>query len=337
VAWQAPSSNLAEAWALYRDVLLQPTFPADEVKKVREDLIQQAKSLGDRTFDYTNTAFYRVLYPKSPYGRPVLGDTASLAAITPPDIRHAYETMVCGSNLVVAVVGDFDSNAIIATAAKTFGALRKGAPVEIGGMKDEPAAAARPIFEQKEQEQITYNTGWLGCSVRDPDYPVLRVATSIVGDKLFFKYVYEKGVAYRSWFYMADRMGQSSVQNEMGVTPSNFAMASTGVLGDVEAFQKTPPTANEVKVSVDKMVSRHLLQNQENRQLAHRLAYWESTGLGWKYGETLPEKYRSVTADQVRDVMKKYFRLDAYTRVAVGRDPSKVSAPAPAASTPSTP
>jgi len=334
VAWQAPSSNFAAAWGLYRDVLLQPTFPAVEVKKVREDLIQQAKSLGDRTFEYTNTAFYRVLYPKSPYGRPVLGDTASLAAITPVDLRHAYETMICGSNLVVAVVGDFDSDAFLATATKTFATLRKGAPVPIGGVKEEPSAVVRPIFEPKEQEQITYNTGWLGCSVRDPDYPVLRVATSIVGDKLFFKYVYEKGVAYRSWFYMSDRMGQSSVQNEMGVTPSNFPMASSGVLGDIEALEKTPPTAAEVKGSVDKMVSRHLLQNQENRQFARRLAYWEMAGLGWKFGETLPEKYRAVTANQVRDAMKKYFRLDAYTRVAVGRDPSKTPAAA-AASRPS--
>lgn len=334
VAWQAPSANFAAAWSLYRDVLLAPTFPAVEVKKVREDLIQQAKSLGDRPFEYTNAKFYRVLYPKSPYGRQVNGDTTSLAAITVADLRQAYNTMVCGSNLVVSVVGDFDTNALLATATKTFGTLKKGMPVEVGGAKDAPATTAQPIFEPKEQEQITYNTGWLGCSVRDPDYPALRVATAIIGDKLFFKYVYEKGVAYRSWFYMADRIGQSSVQNEMGVTPSNFAMASSGVLGDVETYQKTPPTATEVKNSVDKSITRQLLGSQQNRQLAARLAYWEMTGLGWEYGEKMPEKLRAVTTEQVRDVMKKYFRLGAYTRVAVGRDPSKVESK-PAATKPS--
>ena len=77
---------------------------------------------------------------------------------------------------------------------------------------------------------------------------------------------------------------------------------------------------------VDKSISRHILRSQENRQLASRLAYWEMTGLGWEFGETMPEKLRAVTPEQVRDVMKKYFRLDGYTRVAVGRDPSKVEA-----------
>lgn len=333
VTWQAPTQNFDAAWALYRDVLLAPTFPAEEVKKVREDLIQQAKSLGDRPFEYTNMKFYRALYPTAPYGRPVLGDETSLAAITTADLRRAYDTMICGSNLVVSVVGDFDANAVVALATKTFGSMKKGTPVQVGTAKDEPAAAPQPIFEAKEQEQVTYNTGWLGCSVKDPDYPALRVATSLIGDKLFFKYVYEKGVAYRSWFYMADRMGQSSVQNEMGVTPSNFDMASSGVLGDVEAYQKTPPTAAEVKASVDKAVSRHMLRSQESRQLASRLAYWEMTGLGWEFGETMPEKLRAVTPQQVSEVMKKYFRLGAYTRVAVGRDPSKVEAK-PAATKP---
>ena len=332
VSWQAPSANFDAAWGLYRDVLLAPTFPADEVKKAREDLVQQAKSLGDRTFEYTNTAFYKVLYPTAPYGHSVLGDTTSLAAITAADIRRAYDTMICGSNLVVSVVGDFDSNALLATATKSLGTLKKGVKVEVGAAKDQPAATSRPIFEQKDQEQITFNTGWLACSVRDPDYPALRVATGIIGDKLFFKYVYEKGVAYRSWFYMTDRMGQSSIQNEMGVTPSNFAMASTGVLGDVEAYQKTPPAAAEVKIAVDKAVTRHQLRSQENRQLASRLAYWEMTGLGWEFGETMPAKLRAVTPGQVSDVMKKYFRLDAYTRVAVGREPSKAEAK-PAGST----
>jgi zinc protease len=318
VSWEAPSSMFAPAWELYRDLILRPTFPANEIKKTREDLIQQAKSLGDRPFDYTNAAFYRTLYAKAPYARTTLGDTASLAAITAADLRRAYETMFCGSNVVVAVAGDFDSDALLATARASLGTMKRGAPVEVGMTRDTPASASRPLFEEKDQEQITYNTGWLGCSVRDADYPALRVATGILGDRVFFKYVYEKGVAYRSWFYMADRLGQSSVQNEMGVAPKNWAMASQGILDDVAGFQKSALPAADVKRAVDKAITRHHLQNQQSRQVAQRLAYWELTGLGWESGERLPERLRAVTPEQVSEAMKKYFRLDAYTRVAVG-------------------
>ena len=318
VAWEGPSSNLEPAWDLYRDVLLTPTFPTDEIEKVREDLIQQAKSLGDRPFEYTNAAFFRMLYDKAPYARTTLGDTASLAAITRADLRRAYEVMVCGSNLVVAVAGDFDSDAVLAIARSSLGRLSKGALVEVGDVRDEPASTPRPVFETKDQEQITYNTGWLGCSVRDDDYPALRIATSLVGDRIFFKYVYEEGVAYRSWFYMTDRLGQSSVQNEMGVAPRNWGMASNGVLADVAGYQAAPLSAMELKRAVDKAITRHHIRNQESRQVAQRLAYWEATGLGWRFGESLPETWRALTPEQVSAAMKKYFRVDAYTRAAVG-------------------
>ncbi|HEY7728877.1 MAG TPA: pitrilysin family protein, partial [Candidatus Eisenbacteria bacterium] len=120
VSWQAPSRNLDAAWNLYTDILLRPTFPASEIAKVRQDLVEQVKSLGDHPFDYTNLRFGEALYHQAPYRRLVAGDSASLARIQAADLRRAYERMFCGANLVVAVVGDFDAGALLATAKRTL-------------------------------------------------------------------------------------------------------------------------------------------------------------------------------------------------------------------------
>jgi len=326
IAWQAPASNFEKAWEIYREVALRPTFPASEVAKVREDLTRQVKSLGDRPFDYTNLEFAKVLYKNSPYRRPLIGDGASLAKIQTPDLRKAYETMFCGSNMVVAIVGDFDADRTLDLARRTLAPLRRGAAVSVGEVRDEPAREKRPSLIAKEQEQVTYNTGWLACSVRDPDYVPLRLAIALIGDKVFFKYVYEKGVAYRSWFYMSDRMGQSSAQNEMGVTPANFAMASTGVLQDIEeTFRGALPEA-ELKRSADKLLSRWYLGAQRSDQVAARLSYFESAGLGYAYVDRYPGLVRKVSSREVLDVARKYFKSDTWTRVAVGKEPAKGAA-----------
>ena len=326
IAWQAPSSNFEKAWEIYRDVALRPTFPASEVTKVREDLTRQVKSLGDRPFDYTNLEFAKVLYKNSPYRRPLIGDEASLAKIQAADLRKAYETMFCGSNMVVAIVGDFDADRALELARRSLATLRRGAAVSVGDVRDEPAREKRPSLIDKEQEQVTYNTGWLACSVRDPDYVPLRLATALIGDKVFFKYVYEKGVAYRSWFYMSDRMGQSSAQNEMGVTPANFAMASTGVLQDIEeTFRAALPEA-ELKRSADKLLSRWYLGAQRSDQVSARLSYFESAGLGYAYVDRYPGLVRKVSSREVLDVARKYFKPDTWTRVAVGKEPAKGAA-----------
>ena len=326
VSWDAPASNFGKAWGIYRDVVLHPSFATSEVTKAREDLIRDIQSIGDRPFDNTNLHFAQVLYKKSPYRRSVEGDEASVKRIRTSDLRHAYETMFCGSNLVIAVVGDFDAGQALDLARHSFGSMRRGKPVSVGDIRDEPAREKRPIFIEKDQEQVTYNTGWLTCSVRDADYVPVRVATTLLGSKVFFKYVYEKGVAYRSWFYTSDRMGQSSAQNEMGVTPANYPMASSGVLADAKETFQGPLSKAELGKTKDTLLSRWYLGAQQSDQVADRLCYFETAGLGYEFADRYPDLVRKVTPDQVLAVAHKYFSPETWTRVAIGREGAKAAA-----------
>jgi zinc protease len=223
----------------------------------------------------------------------------------------------------VAISGDFDSDATIALARKTLGGIPKGTPASIGGVRDEPSREKRPLFVDKDQEQITYNTGWLGCSVLDPDYPALKTGVALIGDRLFFKYVYERGVAYRSWFYMNDRVGQGTLQNEMGVSPQNWTASSGGVLEDVTEYVTRPLKDDEVKRTVDKALSRYYLGAQENDAIAARLAFYETTGLGYQFAQSYPERLKQLKAEEVQAALRKYLNPDTYTRVAIGKEPAK--------------
>ena len=319
VEFQVPSKNFGKAWDLFRDVIAQPTFPASEVAKVREDLLQRARSLGDRPFDYTNVAFRHALYTHAPYRNPVAGDTTSLPKIQTADLRRAYETMFSGQNLVISIVGDFDAAATLENARRSLGRLRPGKPVAMEAARDQAPSESRVVFVDKDQEQITYNTGWPTCTLRDADYIPLRLAVNLIGDRVFFKYVYEKGVAYRSWFYMPERFGQMSAMNEMGVTPSNYPMASSGVLEDVARVTKEGVSPEDLKDTVSKTLARYFLGVQDNASRAERLSFYELSGLGYEYAERYPEQLRKATPEQVAAAARKYLAAGRYTRVAVGR------------------
>jgi len=302
------------------------------VAKVREDLMQRARSLGDRPFDYTNVQYQKALYAHSPYRNPVEGDTTSLTRIQPSDIRRAYETMFSGQNLVIAIVGDFDAASTLQSARRSLASLRPGKPVVMEAARDEAPAESRALFVDKDQEQITYNTGWPTCTLHDADYVPLRLAVNLIGDRLFFKYVYEKGVAYRSWFYMSDRLGQMSAQNEMGVTPSNFPMASSGVLEDVARVTREGVIPSDLQGIVSKTLSRYYLGAQDNASQAERLSFYELSGLGYEFADQYPSMLRKVTAEQVTAAARKYFASGRYTRVAVGKkEGASAGSPKPSA------
>ncbi|HMI30249.1 MAG TPA: hypothetical protein VK527_00805, partial [Candidatus Limnocylindrales bacterium] len=132
--------------------------------------------------------------------------------------------------------------------------------------------------------------------------------------------VYEKGVAYRSWFYMSDRFGQASAQNEMGVTPANFPMASAGVLEDIARVTTEGVTEKDMQETVAKLLSRYYLGTQDDASLADRLCYYELSGLGYEFGDRYPEMLRKVTPEEVTAAARKYFSPGQYTRVAVGKE-----------------
>src|SRR6266849_8108842 len=96
----------------------------------------------------------------------------------------------------------------------------------------------------------------------------------------------------------------------MRVTPANFGMASSGVLGDIEELFRGPLADLEVRRSADKLLSRWYLGAQRSDQIAGRLCYFESAGLGYEFADRYPDLVRHATSREVLGVARKYFKAD---------------------------
>ena len=310
--------NQAEALDLLAEVLTWPTFPAEEVEKLREDILSSIRSLPDRPFENTNEAFYRALYKNSPYGRPVEGTDTSIRQITRTDIMEFYKENMVGANVVVAVVGAVDPGAIRSWAERWLGSLPTGRPVVIAPPEEPVRSSALDTLIVRKQEQTTYNTGWPAVSVRDPDYLALRVAVSVLQDRFFFKYVYEKGEAYRSWFYMTHRLGQGSMQNEMGVSPAVYREIAGEVDSDLTRFAGQPIPDADLAAAKERILSAYTLEVQTSSGLASALVWYELSGMGLEGYRTFPDRIRAVTGEQASAVVRKYIVPGRFVRVGVG-------------------
>ncbi|MCJ7507425.1 MAG: insulinase family protein, partial [candidate division Zixibacteria bacterium] len=141
----------------------------------------------------------------------------------------------------------------------------------------------------------------------------------ILGSRLFFKYVYEKGMAYRMWTYMQSRLGSAPFTFEMGVSPENFSKAKNGILDEVKNFLNSPLSDEEVETAKAQMVSRFYLSQQTNTDQARSMAFYETAGLGYLYGETYPALVKKVKTSEVMSVAKKYLDPEKLVLVTVGK------------------
>jgi len=316
---EAPEREARAALEVLADILVAPTFPAEEMERLRQDLLASIRSLPDRPFGATNEAFYKRLYHHSPYGNPLEGTEESIGAIRQEELREFYKNVVVGANTVVAVVGPIDLEGMKAWAERRLDVLAPGLPITPGGGGEVPRAAVLDTFLTRNQEQTTFNTGWPAVSVTDPDYLPLRLAARVLRDRLFFKYVYEKGVAYRSWFYLTDRLGQGSIQNEMGVSPGVFKEIAAEVDRDLAAFAEKSATPEELESAKNKLLTRHVLEAQRALSLASSLAFYELSGRGIEGYEAFPREVRAIQAGDVARVAREYIRPGGFLRVAIGR------------------
>ena len=92
------------------------------------------------------------LFPRHPYGRPVIGFADTLSALRIEDLRAFYERYYHPGNATLVLCGDFKSRTAMQRIKKHFGGIDAGPPA------DEADPFIPPIVEPKAEKRIT--TRW---------------------------------------------------------------------------------------------------------------------------------------------------------------------------------
>jgi predicted Zn-dependent peptidase len=89
VSLKVPLRTLPAALALMGDVVLRPTFPAEEVRRQRDLRLTGLLQAKDQPNTLASLAFNQVVYPTThPYARSALGDSTTVAAYDSALVRR---------------------------------------------------------------------------------------------------------------------------------------------------------------------------------------------------------------------------------------------------------
>lgn len=170
---------------LLTDMLRRPALDAAEFEKLRDrsiNLIKAAKGSnpGDLLPAYGN-AF---LFPGHPYGNPVGGSEDSLARITHEDLLAFYENHVGADRLIIAVVGDFNAEAMKSRLSAAFGDWRSAASDERLAPVAQKQEGRRVLLVDKPGATQTYFwLGNIGVAVDYPQRAELNLANTVFGGR----------------------------------------------------------------------------------------------------------------------------------------------------------
>ncbi len=176
--------HLERGLDLYTDVLLNPTFPEKELRRLKLQRLALLRARADDAEQTAAAVFPRLIYGSdAPYGRPESGTPASIASITRDDAAAFYQRIMVPGNASLVIVGDVKPDSITATLEDQLQKWAAG-PVPPAPSVAPPASPPPPavyLIDKPAAAQSVLKVGKIGAPRKSPDFFSLRVMNAILG------------------------------------------------------------------------------------------------------------------------------------------------------------
>jgi zinc protease len=326
--------NFAPAVGLIADMLLSPTFPQNELARLKNERLSAIEAMKSEPNQLGYSVFREKLYgANSAYGQPMTGNgtEASLAAITREDILAFYSANYFPNVATIAVTGDITMAEAKALFEKSFAAWKQGTPAEVPAPT--PITHTTPnvyIVDRPGAQQSVIFAGYPCIPPTNPDYLPFAVFNSRLGgdftSRINLNLREDKGFTYGSYSALGANKLSTPFNVVAPVQSQSTKEALVEILKELREVITTRPLSdeelNDAKVSMIKSYPQGF-QNfsgitMQLRSLAlydRPLDYWQSR----------VQKVSEVDQAKVKDVSTKYIRPNDLTIVIVG-DRAKIEA-----------
>jgi zinc protease len=309
------------------ECLTQPTFPKEAFGRNKDRLLSEIEEAEQEPEKKALLAYRQLIYGKHPSGRSSLGTRATVEPLTPADCAAFHRQVFVPNNTVVAVVGDFDSKALVEE-IKGLTADWQKAPVPKPELPEvhKPKEFTEKILTMPEAAQLHFFMGHVGIRRNNPDYYKLLVMDYILGtgpgftDRLSAKLRDREGLGYTVQANISSTAGEEPgvFSCYIGTAPQHFGRVKKEFLEEVRRIRDEKPTAEEVEDAKKYLLGNLAFELVTSDKVAGQMLYADRYGLGFGYLDDYRKAVAAVTPEDIQAVAKKYLDPDHMVLVAAG-------------------
>jgi len=329
--WDAAGVNLTtltkhldQALEILADVVLHPSFPENELERLRKDRLTSLMQQKDQPTVVASNVFAKVLYGEHhPYGQPTLGTEASLQGITRQDLESFYRTYFHPNNAALIVVGDVKPEDLTARLEKVLGGWTKG-EFPPPGVPTPPKRGGTQIFlvDKPKAAQSEIRVGLVGVPRPHPDYFPLLVMNTVLGgqfsSRLNLNLREAKGYTYGARSFFDFRKGPGPFVASAGVKTAVTDSSVIEFMNEIRRIRDEALTPQELEFAKATLIRRLPAQFETPAQIAGQLAALVLYDLPDDYFDTYVQRVNAVSVADVQRVAKQYLDPEHLAIVIVG-------------------
>jgi zinc protease len=322
ISWSCLKGDLDDVFKVFQDLLQNPEFRADKIQIAQKGMYDGISRRNDDPGGIAAREAAKLAYGAgNPYAR--VAEYATVAAVTRQDLVDWHHNYVHPNNIILGVVGDFDSAAMEARLRQAFASWPKGPAVKDPEIKFTPAKPGNYLVEKTDVNQSNIYMVGLGTTRKDPDYFAISVFNEAFGggfsSRLFGDIRTAKGLAYSVGGGIGTGWDRPGMLRLVMSTKSETTVESIKALDEeISDLAKKPINDEEIKRAKDAILNSFIFRfDSPGKVLQEKMAY-EFYGYPLDFLERYQTAIQKVTKEDVAGVATKYMHRDQMPVLVVG-------------------
>ncbi len=316
------SDNFDDWFSIAVDVLLNPSFPADELEKLKQRQRIQLREQRSSANFLLSERFNRAVFNNHPASK-VSATPESIALLTQEALLKWHRERYAPQDAILGVAGDVRAKDLIAKLEKRLADWKKS-EVKRSWPRAPVAASARKVFlvDRPNSVQTTVSLGNIAIDRRSPDYLAMVVMNDVIGggasSRLFLNLREEKGYTYGVYsdFSATRYPGPWRAGGNMRTEVTEGAL--TEFFHEIRRIREEKVPADELEASKRSIAASFALSLEQPTRVLNFAVARKIYGLPTDYWDRYPARIMAITAEDVQRVARKYLNPDALQLVAVG-------------------
>ncbi|MEE9499819.1 MAG: pitrilysin family protein [Candidatus Omnitrophota bacterium] len=313
------SGDMYNALDILEDVIENPSFPEEELKKEKEKLYAAIKAEDDDVYSAGFLKLKKALFGNYPYGLRLIGQTDSLKGINRKDIKNFYKKFCVPNNMVISVVGDFEPQKMRREIEKRFSDIDK-ISFKLEVVKPLALVGINEVAYDMPREQSLILVGFRGATLKSRDRFYLNVLSSVLSGengRLYQSIRNELGLSYALGTFSTPGVDSGFFASYVATDQAHLEQARNILLKELEGVRAGKISEVEIDLAKTALIGRHKIALQSYKALAYKMALDELYGIGYDAYEDYPQSVSDVTRVNVVKASKKYIDLENFALVAV--------------------
>jgi predicted Zn-dependent peptidase len=302
------------------DIVKNPLFAEEEIEKERNVVLEEIAAIEDSPDDYVFELLHEFHWEDHPLGRPISGTEDSVSRFTRQEIVDFYRRWYQPGNMLISVVGNVDTAAVLEKVTEEFAALPSNThALDIPPPQFRSGTKAFP----RDINQAHIALAFPAPTVTDPKRYVCDLASTILGGGttswLFHRIREELGLAYSVFTFHSFHKLSGVVGVYAAVAPEAVERTFEEIYQQLRKLRDEGVSQSELEMNREQLKGNLLLALESS---SHRMSRYARSLIFHNRIVSVTEileRIHTVSREEVQQFAQETFTPDKCAAVVHGR------------------